>query len=312
VIEQNIAGATRLIEAAMAAPDAPKLFVLPEFGFQGAPHDAPVAQWIDKACYPVPGAITAPLQALARRHGIFIGGNQFESAEDWPGRYFNTCFLIDPRGDVILRYRRINTAVFPSPHDFMDEYLARYSKEETFPVVDTVLGRIAMIACGEISVPEVARVMMMQGAEVILHPTNSEKSAAKVARAAENMVFLISANVAGPIGFSRDRSVPGGRSRIVDYRGQLLAYQEEAVESTAVSALIDVAALRRARREDCGPSSLLRARFEMYRPFYQAASFYPPNWFVKTPMADLAATEPALAASRRNLASARVIEEEKT
>jgi hypothetical protein len=215
---------------------------------------------------------------------------------------------------VILRYRRINTAVFPSPHDFMDAYLARYSREEIFPVVDTELGCIGMIACGEISVPEVARVMMMQGAEVILHPTNGEKSeaqdAAKIARAAENMVYLISANVAGPIGFSRDRSVPGGRSRILDFRGTLLAYQEEAVESTAVCAAIDVEALRRARREDCGPSSLIRARFEMYRPFYQAAAFYPPNSFLEAPMADLAATAPAVAASRRNLARARVIVEE--
>src|ERR1700730_12975703 len=86
VIAGNIAGATRLIEAAVAGPDAPKLFVLPEFGFQGAPLDAPVAEWIDKACYPVPGAITAPLQALARKHKVHIGGNQFESAEDWAGR----------------------------------------------------------------------------------------------------------------------------------------------------------------------------------------------------------------------------------
>jgi predicted amidohydrolase len=314
IIDRNIAGAMRLIEHALTAPQAPRLFVLPEFGFQGAPLDAAVAAWIDKACYPVPGPITAPLQELARRRGIFIGGNQFESAEDWPGRYFNTCFLIDPRGEVILRYRRINTAVFPSPHDFMDAYLARYGKEEIFPVVDTELGCIAMIACGEISVPEVARVMMMQGAEIVLHPTNAEKSqaqdAAKVARAVENMVYLISANVAGPIGFSRDRSVPGGHSRILDYRGTLLAYQEDAVETTSVSAVIDVEALRRTRREDCGPSSLLRARFEMYRPFYQAAAFYPPNSFLKTPMADLAATAPAIAASRRNLARLRVIVEE--
>ena len=71
--------------------------------------------------------ITEPLQELARRRRIYIGGHQFESDPEWPGRYFNTCFLIDPEGTVILRYRRVNTAAFPSPHDFMDAYLARYS-----------------------------------------------------------------------------------------------------------------------------------------------------------------------------------------
>ena len=62
--------------------------------------------------------------------------------------------------------------------------------------------------------------LMMQGAEVILHSTNSPRrpaqEAAKVVRAAENMVYVISANVADGIGFSWDGSVPGGRSHIID------------------------------------------------------------------------------------------------
>jgi len=310
VIDKNIACGLRLIEAACAEYDAPKVFVTPEFAFQGAPHETPVAEWIDKACCPIPGPITAPFQSLAKRKRIYIGGNQFETDPEWPGRYFNTCFLIGPEGDIILRYRRITTAAFPSPHDFMDAYMARYTAVEAFPVVETELGRIAMIACSEIAVPEVARVMMMQGAEIILHPTNGKKSAsedaAKIARCAENKVYLVSANVAGPIGFSIDRTIPGGRSRIIDFTGEILAFEPSAEEGIGVSALIDVEALRRNRTEDTGPSSLLRARWEMYRPFFAKASFYPPNSFLDRPMIDMADTESALAASRRNFAKAGI------
>lgn len=312
IINRNIANVVRLIEAATQSATPPDLVVLPEFSMQGPPHGMAAAPWIDLACCTIPGPITEPLQVLARRRRIYIGGNQFEIDPEWPGRYFSSCFLIDPSGAIILRYRRVNTAAFPSPHDFMDAYSARYCAAETFPVVDTPLGRLAMIPCGEINVPEVARVFMMQGAEVILHPTNSPRrpaqEAAKVVRAAENMVFVISANVAGGIGFSYDGSVLGGRSHIIDYLGRTLAYEDGADETTAVSALIDIEALRQERRHDTGTANpLLRARWEMYRPFFNTASFYPPNCFLHVPMADQAAAQPAIAQSLRNMAKAGVI-----
>jgi predicted amidohydrolase len=312
IINANIAHVVSLIDAATQSAEPSKLVVLPEFAMQGPPHGMAAAAWIDMACCTIPGPITEPLQRLAQRRRIYIGAHQFESDPEWPGRYFNTPFLIDPSGDVILRYRRVNTAAFPSPHDFMDKYCERYSPAETFPVVDTPLGRIAMIPCGEINVPEVARVFMMQGAEVFLHPTNSPRraaqEAAKVVRAAENMAYLISANVAEGIGFSYDGSVLGGRSHIIDYLGHTLAYEDGSHETTSVSAMIDVEALRDARKKDTGTSNpLLRARWEMYRPFFNAASFYPPNSFLDTPMTDLAAGKPAVAASIRNMTKAGVL-----
>jgi predicted amidohydrolase len=305
IIQENLDRAVALIEAACTGPHPPKLVVLPEFAFQGPPHGGTVAQWIEKACCPIPGPITAPLAALAGRYGIYIGGNQFEIDERWPGRFFNCCFLISPKREVVLRFRRINTASWPSPHDFMDAYVAHHGLEGTFPVVDTELGRLAMIACGEIAVPEVARVLMMRGAEVILHPTNEEKSpaqeAAKVARAAENMLHVVSANVAGGIGFSADGSVPGGRSHIIDYRGATLAFEAGADESTGVSAVIDVEALRTARRDLGMGNTLLRARWEMYRPFFAQAAAYPPNQFLAQAMTDIALTKPAADAALRTL-----------
>lgn len=305
IIQANIDNAVAMIEATCRGAHPPRLVVLPEFGMQGPPHSETVPVWIDKACYPIPGRITAAFQALAVKFGIYIAGNQFEADPQWPGRFFNSCFLIDPKGAVILRFRRINTASWPSPHDLMDAYVKHYGPEGTFPVVDTELGRLAMIACGELAVPEVSRVLMMRGAEVILHPTNEPESpaqeAAKTSRAAENMVYLISANVAGGIGFSTDGSVVGGRSRIVDFRGKTVAFDANADESNSVSAEIDIEALRNARRDPGMGNAILRSRWEMYRPYYAETVFYPANQFLSQPMPEAGAAKPVAEAALKNL-----------
>ncbi len=312
VIKRNQARLIGLIEKACASGQKPDLVVFPEFAMQGPPLGMSVRQWIRRACSPIPGPLTAPLQELARRERIFIAGNMFEAPPEWPGRYFNSSFLIDRDGEVILNYRRVNTAAFPSVHDFMTEYLKVTAREEVFPVVETELGRLCLIPCGEINVPEVSRVMMMQGAEVILHPTNSKRTdyqeAAKLSRTAENMVDLISANVAGPIGFSPDNTLLGGRSHILDHHGRTLAFQEDAEESIGVSAIIDVETLRRDRRTDTGlENPLLRARYEMYVPYYSAAHFYPRNYFLDAPMASTDETRGAIDISRHNMERARIL-----
>ena len=62
--------------------------------------------------------------------------------------------------------------------------------------------------------------------------------------------------------------------------------------------------------QDTGTANpLLRARWEMYRPFFGAASFYPPNSFLDTPMCDAESAKPAIATSLRNMANAGVIVE---
>lgn len=315
IIDRNIDRLIGLIERACASNDRPDLVVFPEFAVQGPPLGMNVPDWIARACSAIPGRLTERLQQLASREQIYIAGNMFEAPPEWPGRYFNSSLLIDRSGEIVINYRRINTAAFPSPHDFMDDYLSRTRTEDVFPVADTELGRLALIPCAEINVPEVARIFMMRGAEVILHPTNSRytiyQEAAKISRAAENMMYLVSANVAGPIGFSPDNKLPGGRSHILNHHGETLAFQEDANESISVSAIIDIEALRRDRRADTGiDNPLLRARFEMYRPYYESAAFYPANHFLETPMRDAEETTAAVALTRARLEQAGVLHPE--
>ena len=312
IIAANLHSATRMIKQAMDADPPPALVVLPEFAFQGPPKGESVTEWLDKACYPVPGPITEPLQELARSLGLYIGGNQFESDPEWTDRFFNTSFLIDPDGRVVLRYRRIHTAQWVSPHDFLDDYLARYGMEGLWPVVETSLGRVAMLACGEIMVPEASRMLMLRGAEILVHPTNEPVSeaegAGKVSAAAANMMYVVSANVAGPIGFSDgDPPVTGGWSRIVDFRGATLSLEDSPTETVGVSAILDTAALRATRSENSMANGLLRIRIDSFRDMYRDVVLYPANSFLDSPMKHWQDTSVPAAQSLQNLGALGVI-----
>lgn len=293
IIQANLATAVSAIEAACASELPPKLVVLPEFAFQGPPRATPVSTWIERACATIPGPITDVLAELAIAEGIYIAGNHFEVDPRWPDRYFNSSFLLDPKGQVVLRYRRINTASWTSPHDILDEYRAAYGEDGLFPVADTELGRLAIFPCGEISVPEVSRVFMLRGAEVLLHPNNEPLSAIadahKLCRAAENKCYLISCNVAGTAGFSDSQN--GGHSQIVDFSGNPVAFEANPAPSINCSAVIDVEALQAARADTGMGNGLLRQRLEMYRPYYAQTTLYPANQLATAPIetaADLA------------------------
>lgn len=276
--------------ARMGGPER-QLVLFPEFALTGFPLSETAAEWIEKACTEIPGENTERLQATAQRLGIYIGANAYERDPTWPGRYFNCSFLIDPSGDVILKYRRINTVHTSSPHDFLEQYLDRHGIEGTFPVADTELGKIAMMPCGEIMYPEAARMFMFRGAEVLLHPTSDYGASdrygwesAKVARASENMMYLVSTNAGGTTGAPLPENSNMGHSKIIDYDGQRIAEAAGPGESLIATALIDVEGLRRARMNPGSLNRILRQRVEIYRPIYNEASMYPVNLFADEAM----------------------------
>ena len=94
------------------------------------------------------------------------------------GRWFNSAYLYDPKGDLIIRYRKVNGAdcqghtTYSTPPGLYDLYVKTEGGEDAlFPVVDTPIGRLCMINCFDINFPEMIRTFAMRGAEVLLHVT---------------------------------------------------------------------------------------------------------------------------------------------
>lgn len=284
IVQESIHRLERQIAASIAFIGFDcKLILLPEYFLTGFPMGESLDVWAEKACLEMAGAEYEALGKIAQTNGIFLSGNAYEIDHNFPGLYFQTSFVIDPSGSIVLRYRRLNSMFAPTPHDVWDKYLECYGLEGVFPVAKTALGNLAAIASEEILYPEVARCLAMRGAEIFLHSTSevydkerSPKEAAKICRAVENMAYVISANTAGIANIAIPQSSTDGGSKIIDYRGLILT-EAGTGESMAAFAEIDLAALRRYRRRPGLNNLLSRQRFEVYAESYSHFHFYPAN-----------------------------------
>ena len=255
-----------------------KLAVLPEYVLTSYPGRISIPDFADLAALEVGGPEYEAMGAMAQRLGMFIAGNAYEVDRHFPGLYFQTSFIIDPSGDVVLRYRRLNSMFAPTPHDVWSKYLDIYGIDGVFPVARTDIGNLAAIASEEILYPEIARAMALRGAEIFVHssseigsPIETPKAIAKRARAQENMAYVVSANTAGIELSSLPVASGDGNSMVVDYKGRVLA-ESNARETFTAFAEIDLGALRAARRKPAMTNFLARQRLELFSAVYAAKS----------------------------------------
>ena len=260
-----------------------RLVVLPEYFLTGYAMGDPIEQWTAKAAIDPGGPEYQSLGEIARSHNLFLAGNAFERDEHFPGLNFQCCFIVAPDGTVILRYRRLNSMFTPTPHDVWDRYLEIYGYEGVFPVANTEIGVLAPIASEEILYPEVARAFAMRGAEVFFHPTsqaNEHAIAAKdvctLARAIENMAYVVSANTGGIHGTAIPCDSTNGGSKIVDPRGLVIS-KAGFGETMTCTAEIDLNALRRFRTRPAMDNLLARQRFDLFAEGYRTRQHYPKN-----------------------------------
>lgn len=264
----NIAGLSdRLLATcdrlATTRGEAVALAVLPEYLLTGAPPAGmSAARFRGLAALDPRGPEVDRLGALAARAGLYLAINAYEADPAFPDLYFQACLVFSPAGDVALRYRRLVSLYSPSPFDVWDAYLDRHGADAIFPVLATPFGRIGAIASEEIQYPEIARAVVLRGAEILVHPTSemgsprpTAKELARRARAAENLAFVVSANTAGVPGMGLPAYSSTGMSRIIDFEGRILATTAPGGEHCA-SAVLDIAALR-ARRHRPGLANLV-------------------------------------------------------
>jgi predicted amidohydrolase len=281
-IRRAVAGSKAFIRQ-FSGQDA-RLVVLPEYVLTGFPMAESPAEWRDKAALLHDGPEYAALGAIARDLDLYLAINAYEVDPHFPELYFQCCFILSPAGTVILRYRRLVSLSAPTPYDVWDRYLEVHGLEGVFPVADTPIGRLAAIASEEIQYPEIARCHAMRGAEVFVHPTSevgspllTAKEIARRARAAENLAYVVSANSARLEGIAIPAESSTGMSKIVDYKGDVLAEAAGGGESMVANATLDIGALRAARRRTGLTNMLVRQPFQAYAKAYAGTTFHPPN-----------------------------------
>jgi predicted amidohydrolase len=253
---------------------AVRLAVLPEYLFTSYPGRIGISEFAAKAALDMDDAAYAALGQIASDQQLYLSGNAYERDPNFPGLYFQTCFIIAPSGNIILRYRRLNSMFAPTPHDVWSKYLDIYGRDAVFPVAKTEIGNLAAIASEEILYPEIARAHGLKGAEIFVHnsseigsPLRTPKMIAKQARAFENMAYVISANTAGIVALHTPFNSADGNSMIVDYKGQVMAEAHPGETFTAF-ADIDLAALRAHRRKPGMVNMLARQRTGLFVESY--------------------------------------------
>jgi predicted amidohydrolase len=123
--------------------------------------------WFEKE---MPNAAVRPLFERAARHGM---GMNFGYAELTPdGRHFNTSILVDGRGSIVGKYRKVH---LPGHAEFDPQRSHQHLEKRYFepgdlgfPVWRTMGGIFGMCICNDRRWPETFRVMGLQGVEMVV------------------------------------------------------------------------------------------------------------------------------------------------
>lgn len=241
-IDHNIAQTIDLTERAVGDHGA-RLVVFPQFGLTGYAMVSPEA-WHD-AAFALPGREIERIAETARRTGAWIAVQVPERHEAFPGRHFLSCVIVGPDDGIALVHRKgYSLSLRTSPIDVHDRFVEVFGERAFHPVIDTPLGRLGATIGAELHWPEVCRSLALNGTQVVLNPIAAaphldylQRPGAlhvRPARAFENMVYLATANIAGPT------DTPP--STIFDYKGASIARPADGAPGITL-ATIDIAAL---------------------------------------------------------------------
>jgi N-carbamoylputrescine amidase len=114
---------------------------------------------------PIPGPTSEALAALARELEIVIVASVFERRA--AGLYHNTAVVLDRDGQIAGRYRKMH---IPDDPGFYEKFYFTPG-DLGFQPIDTSVGRLGVLVCWDQWYPEAARLMALQGAEMLLYPT---------------------------------------------------------------------------------------------------------------------------------------------
>lgn len=113
----------------------------------------------------IPGPSTDFFGALARKHNVVIVTSLFEKRA--PGLYHNTAVVIERDGSIAGKYRKMH---IPDDPVYYEKFYFTPG-DIGFKPIDTSVGRLGVLVCWDQWYPEAARLMALQGAEILIYPT---------------------------------------------------------------------------------------------------------------------------------------------
>ena len=227
----NLATCKALIDR--AASDGAQLVVLPEcFSFlgRGEGDKLPIAEAFDAGAS---GPIHAMLRDQASKHGVWIvGGGTPELVVGDAKRTYNTALVVDPRGELRARYRKIHLFDVDIPGGATLRESDATVAGDALVVVEIGGAQVGVTICYDVRFPELYRALVKdRGAEILLVPAafTAHTGAAHWeillrARAIEEQAYVVAA---AQWGRHNDKRESYGHTMIVDPWGAIAGEQAE-------------------------------------------------------------------------------------
>jgi beta-ureidopropionase len=245
--EENIAAVSRL--AAGAAEAGVQMLGFHELASTIYPPYVEDPE-LRKLAEPDDGPSVSAAASIARQNGLVMVYPFYERDGE---RLYNSAMIFGPHGERLAKYRKTSVPASRLLPGASEQYYFG-GGDLGFPVVETPWGvRVGMIICYDRNLPEPARCVAMNGADVLFVPVATTPLVKPWwelllrARAVENVMY-----VAAPSRVGEDRGgAPEvfylGESLIVDPTGQVVAHASERQEDL-VSVELDLDLLRRQRK----------------------------------------------------------------
>ena len=114
---------------------------------------------------PIPGPSTDFFGELARQYHVVIVTSLFEKRA--PGLYHNTAVVIEADGSIAGKYRKMH---IPDDPAYYEKFYFTPG-DMGFRPIDTSVGLLGVLVCWDQWYPEAARLMALQGAQLLIYPT---------------------------------------------------------------------------------------------------------------------------------------------
>ena len=114
---------------------------------------------------PIPGPSSGYYSVLARKHSIVLVTSLFERRA--AGLYHNTAVVFDSDGSIAGKYRKMH---IPDDTAYYEKFYFTPG-DLGFHPIKTSLGLLGVQVCWDQWYPEGARLMALQGAELLIYPT---------------------------------------------------------------------------------------------------------------------------------------------
>lgn len=114
---------------------------------------------------PIPGPSTRLYGELAKQYSVVIVTSLFEKRA--PGLYHNTAVVLEKDGTIAGMYRKMH---IPDDPAYYEKFYFTPG-DLGFHPIDTSVGRLGVLVCWDQWYPEAARLMALQGAQILIYPT---------------------------------------------------------------------------------------------------------------------------------------------